>query len=113
VLVVGINSDRSTRANKGPRRPVQKEMERVAILSALPSVDYVTVFDELTPINLLRAVKPHILVKGGNYTADEVIGRDLVEQSGGRVVIIPYQGEVTTKSMIDSVKDASDGFRSE
>ena len=111
LLVVGINSDRSTRANKGDGRPVLPEEDRVQILSALECVDHVVVFDELTPIRLIRDVAPDVLVKGGDYTVDEVIGKDLVESTGGRVVVIPYESKWTTKSLIRSVKAASDGTR--
>jgi D-beta-D-heptose 7-phosphate kinase/D-beta-D-heptose 1-phosphate adenosyltransferase len=111
LLVVGINSDRSTRANKGEGRPVLPEEDRIQILSALECVDHVVVFDELTPIRLIRDVAPDVLVKGGDYTVDEVIGKDLVEAAGGRVVVIPYESKWTTKSLIRSVKAASDGTR--
>jgi D-beta-D-heptose 7-phosphate kinase/D-beta-D-heptose 1-phosphate adenosyltransferase len=111
LLVVGINSDRSTRANKGEGRPVLPEEDRVQILSALECVDHVVVFDELTPIRLIRDVAPDVLVKGGDYTVDEVIGKDLVEATGGRVVVIPYESRWTTRSLIRSVKAASDGTR--
>ena len=111
LLIVGINSDRSTRANKGEGRPVLPEEDRVQILSALECVDHVTVFDELTPIRLIRDVAPDVLVKGGDYTVDEVIGKDLVEATGGRVVVIPYESKWTTKTLIRSVKAASDGTR--
>lgn len=111
LLVVGINSDRSTRANKGPGRPVLPEEDRVAILTALEAVDLVTVFDELTPIRLIRQIGPDVLVKGGDYTEDEVVGRDLVEAAGGRVVVFPYQRGWNTRTLIQSLRTASDGTR--
>ena len=113
LLIVGINSDRSTQANKGPGRPLLKEQERIAILTELQCVDYVTVFDELTPINLIKTLKPDVLVKGGNYTENEVVGRDLIKSIGGRIVIIPYKGTVTTNSLMGSIKNASAGLRNE
>ena len=111
VLIIGINSDRSTRLNKGSGRPLLPESDRVRILAALECVDYVTVFDELTPIALIHALKPDVLVKGGDYRLDEVLGKDIVEAAGGRVVVIPYQSDWTTKRLIQSVKAASDGSR--
>ena len=110
VLVVAINSDRSTAENKGAGRPVLSERHRVEILTALDFVDYVTVFDELTPINVIRQIKPHVMVKGGDYTPEEVVGRDIVASYGGEVKIVKYQGQ-TTSSLIRSIKTASDGTR--
>ena len=111
LLVVALNSDRSTRENKGEGRPVLDERERVDILASLEFVDFVTVFDELTPINVIRHVRPHLIVKGGNYRPEEVVGKDLVESYGGRVVVIPYAGRTTTEKLIRSIRDASDGTR--
>ncbi len=113
LLVVALNSDRSTRENKGEGRPVLDERERVDILAALEFVDFVTVFDELTPINVIRHVRPHLIVKGGNYRPDEVVGKDLVESYGGRVVVSPYAGRMTTEKLIRSIRNASDGTRPE
>ncbi|RMF75285.1 MAG: bifunctional heptose 7-phosphate kinase/heptose 1-phosphate adenyltransferase [Acidobacteria bacterium] len=113
LLVVALNSDRSTRENKGEGRPVLGERERVEIISSLEFVDYVTVFDELTPINVIRRLRPHLIVKGGSYRPEEVVGKDLVESRGGRVVVIPYAGRVTTEKLIRSIKAASDGTRPE
>jgi D-beta-D-heptose 7-phosphate kinase/D-beta-D-heptose 1-phosphate adenosyltransferase len=109
LLVVGINSDRSAHANKGQGRPLLSEQDRITILSALGFVDYITVFDELTPINLIRALRPHVLVKGGNYRPDEVVGKDIVEGYGGRVIVVPSSGETTTSTLIRSMQHASDG----
>ncbi len=110
VLVVAINSDRSTAENKGSGRPVLSERHRVEILTALDFVDYVTVFDELTPINIIRRLRPHVLVKGGDYTPDKVVGRDIVASYGGEVRIVKHEGHSTT-SLIRSIKGASDGTR--
>lgn len=88
-LVVGLNSDASVRRLKGSRRPIVKEEDRAAILSALSSVDLVVIFDEDTPIELIRAVKPDILVKGSDYTPDQVVGKEVVESYGGRVELVP------------------------
>jgi D-beta-D-heptose 7-phosphate kinase/D-beta-D-heptose 1-phosphate adenosyltransferase len=88
-LVVGLNSDASVRRLKGNRRPIVKEEDRAAILSALSSVDLVVIFDEDTPIELIRAVKPDILVKGADYKPHEVVGKEVVESYGGRVALVP------------------------
>lgn len=92
-LVVAINSDASVRKVKGPPRPLLPEGERVALLAALDSVDYLVVFDETSPERLLRALRPDILVKGGNLDADEVVGRGIVEGYGGEVRLIPAFGD--------------------
>ena len=112
ILVVGINSDRSTAANKGAGRPVLSETHRIEILAALECVDYIVVFDELTPINLLRRLRPDVLVKGGNYSPEQVVGKDIVESAGGAVRVVGYFGDLTTTGLIRSVKSASDGTRS-
>jgi D-beta-D-heptose 7-phosphate kinase/D-beta-D-heptose 1-phosphate adenosyltransferase len=85
VLVVGLNSDASVRALKGPQRPVNGVEARAAVLGALEAVDYVTVFDELTPLELIRVVRPDVLVKGADYRRADVVGADFVESYGGRV----------------------------
>ena len=88
-LLVGINSDRSVRTLKGAGRPLQDQEARSLVLAALQDVDGVVVFDEDTPLELIRAVEPDVLVKGGDYTPDQVVGREEVESRGGRVVIVP------------------------
>jgi D-beta-D-heptose 7-phosphate kinase / D-beta-D-heptose 1-phosphate adenosyltransferase len=88
-LMVGINSDRSARGLKGPGRPVQSEADRAEVLAALRDVDGVVVFDEETPATIIAALVPDVLVKGGDYTVDQVVGRDVVERAGGRVHIVP------------------------
>ena len=111
LLVVGLNSDDSTRANKGPGRPLLSEAERAKIMSSLESVDYVVVFDDLTPVNLIRTLAPSVLVKGGNYGADDVVGKDIIDSLGGEVVVVPLQEGGTTAALIDSIKSASNGRR--
>jgi D-beta-D-heptose 7-phosphate kinase / D-beta-D-heptose 1-phosphate adenosyltransferase len=86
-LVVGVNSDLSVRRLKGGGRPVQSEAARAAVLASLASVDLVTVFDEDTPEALIAALRPDLLVKGANYTPDQVVGADLVRGWGGRVML--------------------------
>ena len=85
-LIVGINSDRSVRANKGPGRPVNPEAERAEVVAALASVDAVVIFDEDTPHRIITCLQPDVLVKGADWPADQIVGRDVVEARGGRVV---------------------------
>jgi D-beta-D-heptose 7-phosphate kinase/D-beta-D-heptose 1-phosphate adenosyltransferase len=97
LLVVGLNSDASIRRIKGSDRPVNAQPDRVMVLSELQCVDYIVVFDEDTPIKLIRAVKPDVLVKGADYTREQVVGHDVVEKHGGRVELIPLvKGRSTT-----------------
>jgi D-beta-D-heptose 7-phosphate kinase/D-beta-D-heptose 1-phosphate adenosyltransferase len=103
ILVVGVNSDRSVRSLKGPERPILPEEERMEILSSLACVDYVTVFDELTPLELISSLQPHILVKGGDWTKEAVVGREVVEQSGGEVVILPFIEGSSTSNLIETI----------
>ena len=88
-LLVGLNSDRSVQALKGEGRPIQGEQARAAVVAALASVDYVVLFDEDTPLQLITEILPDILVKGGDYTPATVVGRDVVEKAGGKVQVIP------------------------
>lgn len=98
LLVVGLNSDGSVRRLKGPERPLVNEADRAELLAALEMVDYVTIFGEDTPAALIEELKPDVLVKGGDYRAEEVVGRETVEASGGRVEIVPFvEGRSTTK----------------
>jgi D-beta-D-heptose 7-phosphate kinase/D-beta-D-heptose 1-phosphate adenosyltransferase len=103
VLVVGINSDRSVRDLKGPRRPILPVEERGEILSGLGCTDYVTVFDEPTPFELISLLQPDVLVKGGDWTPEQVVGREVVEGSGGRVVILPFVEGSSTTNIIDVI----------
>ena len=97
VFVIGVNSDASVRRLKGPERPVNPEQDRMEILSALGFVDYVVLFDEDTPYELIKIVQPDILVKGGDYKPEEVVGKDIVEARGGKLVLIPFvEGKSTT-----------------
>ena len=100
VLVVGVNSDRSTRALKGPTRPVIPEHERAEILLALGSVDATVIFDEETPLALITLVQPDVLVKGADWSDDAIVGRDIVEARGGRVVRIRFSPGHSTTELI-------------
>ncbi|HJQ23764.1 MAG TPA: D-glycero-beta-D-manno-heptose 1-phosphate adenylyltransferase [Blastocatellia bacterium] len=96
-LVVALNSDASVRRLKGAGRPILNEGERAEVMAALAAVDYVTVFDEDTPRELIAAVLPDVLVKGGDWALDEIVGRAEVEAAGGRVLALPYlEGSSTT-----------------
>jgi len=97
-LIVGINSDASTTRLKGPTRPVVPEHARARVLAGLAAVDAVVVFDEPTPLELMVALKPDVIVKGGDYVADEIVGAPEVRSWGGRVAIVPFvQGFSTTQ----------------
>jgi D-beta-D-heptose 7-phosphate kinase/D-beta-D-heptose 1-phosphate adenosyltransferase len=103
LLIVGLNSDDSVRRLKGPHRPIIPMKERAAILSSLAGVDYVTVFTEDTPVRLIRALKPDVLVKGDDYKLEEVVGKDIVESYGGRVELIKLVRGVSTSSIIERI----------
>jgi D-beta-D-heptose 7-phosphate kinase/D-beta-D-heptose 1-phosphate adenosyltransferase len=103
-LVVGVNSDDSVRRLKGPSRPVRNERERAYVLAALSDVDAVVVFDEDTPLELIRRLRPDVLVKGGDYTRATVVGADDVESWGGRVVIVPLVPGQSTTSIIEKLR---------
>ena len=104
-LVVGINSDRSVRSlGKGTARPLVDETDRARIVAALGAVDCVVLFDEPTPLSLIEALQPDVLVKGGDYTADAIVGADLVRERGGRVVIVPLVPNRSTTHLVDRVR---------
>ena len=103
VLVVGLNSDGSVRQIKGPRRPVVPEDERAEILASLACVDFVTLFDEPDPAILIRLLMPDVLVKGADWATEAIVGRDIVESAGGRVVRIPLTEGVSTSGMIEKI----------
>jgi len=103
VLVVGVNRDTSVRKLKGPKRPILPEEERAEILSGLGCVDYVTLFSELDPLKLITSLHPDVLVKGGDWTKEQIVGREIVERSGGEVVIIPFVGKASTSNLIETI----------
>lgn len=104
LLVVALNDDASVRRLKGPGRPLIGQDQRAQLLAALRFVDYVTLFPEATPLRLLRAIRPDVLVKGGDYALEEVVGRDLVESYGGRVERIPLLPGFSTTSVIEAIR---------
>jgi D-beta-D-heptose 7-phosphate kinase/D-beta-D-heptose 1-phosphate adenosyltransferase len=103
-LIVGVNSDDSVRRLKGAARPVRNEQERAYVLAALRDVDAVVLFPEDTPLQLIRRIRPDVLVKGGDYTRDTVVGADDVESWGGRVVIVPLVPGQSTTSIIEKLR---------
>ena len=103
VLIVGINSDSSVRRIKGEERPIISENERGIILSSLKPVDFVTLFDEDTPEELIKELKPDVLVKGSDWKMDEIVGRDVVENSGGSVQTIDFVTDQSTSKIINSI----------
>jgi len=105
-LVVAINSDRSVRELKGADRPLTNENDRAEILAALDAVDYVTIFDDISPRSLIAKLLPDVLVKGGDYNLDQIHGREEVEAAGGRVVSLPFVDGASTTEIIDRIKTA-------
>jgi len=103
VLLVAINSDRTVRELKGPDRPVFNEAERAEILAALRCVDYVTVFDNISPRSLIAELLPDVLVKGGDYQLDQIHGREEVEAAGGNVISLPFVEGASTTDIIKKV----------
>ena len=103
-LLVAINSDPTVRELKGKGRPLMNEHERAEILAALRMVDYVTIFDNVSPRSLIGELLPDVLVKGGDYALDEIHGREEVEAAGGRVVSLPFVDGVSTSEIIERMK---------
>ena len=104
VLVVGVNTDRSVRGlKKGTARPIVPDSQRAEVLAALGCVDYVVLFDEPDPYALIRVVQPDVLVKGGDWKPDQIVGRDLVEGRGGRVLAIPLVPGISTTALVQKI----------
>jgi D-beta-D-heptose 7-phosphate kinase/D-beta-D-heptose 1-phosphate adenosyltransferase len=103
VLVVGINSDSSVRKLKGPKRPILPEEERAGVLSGLGCVDYITIFSETDPLKLITFLRPDLLVKGGDWTKDQTVGKEVVERLGGEVIIIPFIKGASTSNLIETI----------
>jgi rfaE bifunctional protein nucleotidyltransferase chain/domain len=104
VLIVGINSDPSVQGIKGPQRPLIPEGERAELRAALAAVDLVTIFDELTPRELIAEILPAVLVKGSDWGPDEIVGREEVEAAGGRVISIPLEAGYSTTKLIERIR---------
>ena len=104
VLVLAINSDASVRRLKGPERPLVPQEDRAAVLAALGFVDAVTIFDEDTPLEVLQSLRPNVLVKGGDYKLEDVVGRELIEAAGGRVMLVPLTPEKSTTALVERIR---------
>ncbi len=109
ILVVGVNTDRSVRELKGPGRPIVPEDDRASVVAALASVDFVCLFDEATPLELIVAVAPDVLVKGAGYTRDTIVGADFVEARGGRIVAVEALEGRSTRSIIERIIESVEG----
>jgi rfaE bifunctional protein nucleotidyltransferase chain/domain len=101
ILIVAINNDLSVKKIKGPKRPILPEADRAELIGALEMVDYVTLFDEADPYRLIKELRPNVLVKGGDWTRERIIGGNVVEKEGGRVVAVPYLEGYSTTQMIE------------
>jgi rfaE bifunctional protein nucleotidyltransferase chain/domain len=106
-LIVGVNSDRSVRAIKGPERPIVNEGERAETVAALESVDAAVIFDEDTPAEIIRLIQPDVLVKGADWAADRIVGRDTVEARGGRVVRVAVEEGYSTTGLVKRIVGSS------
>jgi D-beta-D-heptose 7-phosphate kinase/D-beta-D-heptose 1-phosphate adenosyltransferase len=106
-LIVGINSDDSVRRLKGPERPIRTASERALVLAALECVDLVVVFSEDTPLELVKALKPDVIVKGGDYKESTIVGAKEVKDWGGRVVVVPLTAGQSTTAIIRKLSEAS------
>src|SRR5437588_13123025 len=104
LLVVGVNSDRSVQAIKGPGRPINPENERAELIAALSSVNAVVIFDEVDPQQIISRLQPDVLAKGADWAADRIIGRDIVEARGGRLVRIPLANGYSTSDIIKKIQ---------
>lgn len=108
ILIVGLNSDESVRRLKGADRPVVNERDRAYVLANLKPVDYVVMFDEDTPYELIKKIKPDILVKGADYEGKNIAGRDIVESSGGETVLINFIEGKSTSEIIKKIQSKTD-----
>jgi D-beta-D-heptose 7-phosphate kinase/D-beta-D-heptose 1-phosphate adenosyltransferase len=103
LLIVAVNSDSSVRTIKGEKRPINSQSDRAETLAALESVDFVTIFDEQDPYRVISELLPDVLVKGGDWPIEKIIGRDVVEARGGRVVTIPFVDGASTTGIIEKI----------
>lgn len=103
ILVVGMNTDASVKRLKGDKRPILDQASRLTLLAALEVVDYVTLFEEDTPLALIRRLQPHILVKGGDWSPEAIVGKEVVEHAGGQVVAVRHQDGFSTTNLIDRI----------
>ena len=103
ILIVAVNSDSSVKSIKGDKRPIVSQSERAEVVAGLEMVDYVTMFDEDTPYNLIKKLQPDVLIKGGDWTIDKIVGRDIVEARGGKVIAIPFIEGASTTGIVERV----------
>ena len=103
ILIVGLNSDDSVRRLKGPQRPINTQLDRARILAALEVVDYVVIFNEDTPLELIQTIKPDFLIKGGDYRPDAIVGSEFVESYGGKVIVFPLVHGKSTSDLISTI----------
>ncbi len=108
LLIIGLNSDDSVRRLKGQDRPINSENDRATVISALKSVDYVSIFSEDTPFDLINLIIPNVLTKGGDYIIENIVGADIVIENGGEVAIIKYVEGKSTTSIINKMKQGSE-----
>jgi len=106
VLIVAMNSDASVRRLKGPKRPVIGQQDRALMLAALESVDYVVIFEEDTPYEVINILEPDLLVKGGDWTPDQIVGADIVLARGGEVKSLPFRPGLSTSSIIERIRES-------
>ena len=105
--MLGLNSDSSVKKIKGSARPIDKQLDRARVLSALSCVDYLTIFSEDTPLKLIRLIQPDVLVKGGDWQAEKIVGADFVKSRGGKVMAIPYIKGYSTTQQIKKIRELS------
>lgn len=103
LLVLGLNSDASVKRLKGPSRPINDEQSRALVLAAFEFIDYVVLFEEDTPFDLISALQPDVLVKGGDYKIEDIVGHDIVEKKGGRVVTIDFVPGFSTTKIVEKI----------
>ncbi len=108
-LVLALNSDRSVQAIKGDKRPIVPEEERADVMAALEMVDYVTIFEELTPLALIETLKPDVLIKGGDWEEEKIVGRDAVLSWGGQVAVIPEIKGASTTNIVEKIRTVYGG----
>lgn len=105
VLIVGLNSDESVRKIKGSPRPVISQDDRLRILAALESVDYVTTFNETTPLEIIKYLMPNVLVKGSDWDKKKIVGADLISKAGGKVITVPFVNGKSSSNIIDKIRN--------
>lgn len=107
LLIVALNSDKSVKSIKAPERPILPETDRLELIAAMEMVDYVILFDDPDPYRLIATIKPQVLAKGGDWTADKIIGADIVEAAGGRVARVPYLKGFSTTEIIERIRNVN------